>query len=566
MSAPQRDDHGPLPTAAIFDDAVYCAEALQLPADQTEDSVDRELALLAEESGIQEPCNFLYVPHDISRALSTVTLDTDTRSSISVRSQETQSTSFTSAPSRTSKDQVQNSERMPVMRSPPQHARASPMVEQPDLLLDTSPTAITPRFSSSNLSVSKSVLSDSSSSSNPNQRKKRAGLLGLFSRKGSSSCTPQSRHGSRSRRTKLDCGHAPSADMIHVYVKEALQSGGQAVPSCCGAPLPRKVLESVMAREEVDLFINKALPSPGVETIRDSGYSEGGMSTVEFTRALEATSPPATPTSPPAVASRRRHEAINIDSALAKEAFRSFQTQEKEQLQHIFSFESNQRKALSAHHASSLKRLADLHETSKSKRIQQQLLELENLEEAQIMAEHDLRQAHDMETQNVATAIKHIEAYCRANSQSHPERPQVTEEDFKTLDRQRMIQQNLPKKHEDAINVLRARQERAMKNKIRKQEAELSSLDEAGEREKVTEEAEHAAEMGKLEALIESRRKRQRQRWNLKFEIWRKDWENQHKTVIDFDLDHETWPLHTAMTITPNPESSALAPYVQAAA
>jgi hypothetical protein len=182
------------------------------------------------------------------------------------------------------------------------------------------------------------------------------------------------------------------------------------------------------------------------------------------------------------------------------------------------------------------------------------------------MAEHDLRQTHDMETQNVATAIKHIEAYCRANGQSHPERPQVTEEDFKTLDRQRMIQQNLPKKHEDAINVLRARQERAMKNKIRKQEAELSSLDEAGEREKVTEEAEHAAEMGKLEALIESRRKRQRQRWNLKFEMWRKDWETQYETAIDFDLDHETWPLHTTMTITPNPESSALAPYVQAAA
>lgn len=182
------------------------------------------------------------------------------------------------------------------------------------------------------------------------------------------------------------------------------------------------------------------------------------------------------------------------------------------------------------------------------------------------MAEHDLRQAHGVEAQNVATAIKHMEAYCRASGQSHLERPHVTEDDFKTLDRQRMIQQNLPKKHEDAINVLRARQERAVKNKIRNQEAELSSLDEADEREKVAEEAEHALEMAKLEALIESRRKRLRQRWNLKFEIWRKDWENQHKTAIDFDLEHETWPLHMTMTMTPIPESSALARYVQAAA
>jgi len=169
------------------------------------------------------------------------------------------------------------------------------------------------------------------------------------------------------------------------------------------------------------------------------------------------------------------------------------------------------------------------------------------------MAEHDLRQAHGVETQNVATAIKHMEAYCRASGKSQPERLQVTEEDFRTLDRQRMIQQNLPRKHEDAINVLRARQERAVKNKIRKQEAEISSLDEVDEREIVAEKAEHAAEMAKLEALIESRRKRLRQRWHLKFEIWRKDWENHHKTAIDFDLEHETWPLHTTMTMTPIP-------------
>jgi len=126
-----------------------------------------------------------------------------------------------------------------------------------------------------------------------------------------------------------------------------------------------------MAKEEVDLLLNKALPSPGVETIPDSGYSEGGMSASEFSRSLEAASPPVTPASPPAAATRRRHEAINIDSALAKEAFRSFQTQEKEQLQHISTFESNQRKALSAHHASLLKQLAGSHENQKSERIEQ---------------------------------------------------------------------------------------------------------------------------------------------------------------------------------------------------
>jgi hypothetical protein len=335
-----------------------------------------------------------------------------------------------------------------------------------------------------------------------------------------------------------------------------------------------------MATEEAELLTNKALPSPGMETIRDSGYNEGVVSAIESS----GDSSPAPSTIPSPAASRRRHEAINIDSALAKEAFKSFQSQEKEQFERVSVFESNQRKALSAHHTSSLKRLAALHAAGKEEKLQQvslhtgfppcvslrtsqHILELEHLEEVQIMAEHDLRQAHDVETQNVATAIKHMEAYCLGSGQSHPDYPHiVTEEDFKKLDRQRMIQQNLPRKHENAINVLRARQERETKNKLRKQETELDLLDVAYERERAAEEAEHATEMERLEALIETRRKRLRQRWDLKFETWRKDWEAQHKTSIDFSLEHETWPLQATTTMTPIPESSALAPYVQAVA
>ncbi|EAT91745.2 hypothetical protein SNOG_00250 [Parastagonospora nodorum SN15] len=87
MSAPQRDDHGPLPTAAIFDDAVYCAEALQLPADQTEDSVDRELALLAEERDSIDKlyiCAFPYLkrPSSEQRAHASYEIATTARASV----------------------------------------------------------------------------------------------------------------------------------------------------------------------------------------------------------------------------------------------------------------------------------------------------------------------------------------------------------------------------------------------------------------------------------------------------------------------------------------------------
>lgn len=182
MSEP-RDDCDALSSATIFEDVLYLSEALGLPANQTEDDLDAELALAAQESGIQDPYRYLCPPQDISRALSTMTVDSDPRSSVSIHSQETQSTSLTgtSAPSRTSRDQVYPSERSPAQRHINKVARASPVFESNDPIVDVYPSGVADRPSSSTLSVSRSVLSNSSSSTAPAPRRKRvAGLLGMF--------------------------------------------------------------------------------------------------------------------------------------------------------------------------------------------------------------------------------------------------------------------------------------------------------------------------------------------------------------------------------------------------
>jgi hypothetical protein len=183
MPAPQRDDHGALTTAAIFDDAVYASEALGLPTHQTEDDFDAGLALLATESGIQDPYQFLSSPRDISRALSTMTLDSDHRSSISVHSQETQSTSVTSAPSRTSRDQIQHGDRSPAPRTPPNVARTLLALAPHDETAGALVAGLEQSLSNSTLSASPSVLSDSSAASAPARRRKRgSGLFGMFRR------------------------------------------------------------------------------------------------------------------------------------------------------------------------------------------------------------------------------------------------------------------------------------------------------------------------------------------------------------------------------------------------
>jgi hypothetical protein len=369
-----------------------------------------------------------------------------------------------------------------------------------------------------------------------------------------------------------------------MHIHEAQQGDTPVEPHCCGTPLPREVVEEVLAKEEAEMVANRQLFEAQIKATRDMSCNEKMASVVDVTHPLEAVVQPATSTSLPLVTNRRRHEAISIDWAVANEAFTSFRSEEKVQFERVSAFECNQRKALSAHHTSSLKRLAAQHEAARSERINQvcpydgaspnvssfalqHLQELERLEEMQVIAEHDLRKAHAQETQNVATALKHMEAYCLGSDLSHPDHHHVvTQEDFNKLDRQRMMQQNLPRKHENAINVLRARQERDMHNKLQKQQAELSVWETAHEVERAAQESEHAKEMERLEALIDQRRKRLMRRWDLKFETWRRDWEVEHQTILTLSLEHETWPLQPTTTITPIPESSSLAPYVQAAA
>lgn len=155
-----------------------------------------------------------------------------------------------------------------------------------------------------------------------------------------------------------------------------------------------------------------------------------------------------------------------------------------------------------------------------------------------------------------------MEAYCLSTNADHPEYAHVvTQEDFKKLDSQRQTQQNLPRKHQNAINVLRARQERDMKRRVEKQALEMDVLNIALAQDKIAEQATYLTELERLDALIAARRKRMLQRWDLKFQLWRREWETQHHTTLTLKLEHEDWPPRKAQHIICIPDSSALAAY-----
>ncbi|KAF3045629.1 hypothetical protein E8E12_010817 [Didymella heteroderae] len=553
MPPPRRDDA--LTIMQIFDDATYLREALSLPVNQSEDDVDAQLALLARESGIENPYRFLCPVQDISRALSTTTIGSAHSSSLSIHSHQTQSTGFTD-PSRTSREQPPAKRLPPPQQITPTLTRASIAVDSP---MEYFPANFKQRRSAaSTFSAAHSMSSSASSLHKASTRRKRASFLSMF-RRDSSSCTSPShhRHHGKHGGPKLDCGHSLSTSAIRAHIKEALQA--KTVPNCCGIPLPRATLEVVLTKNETDRVLEGAVKSPELKSLRDSGYSENGMSSIELPRPTPKTSLPAISKSTPSTPPRRTSVQLPTGT-LADEAFKSFGAQQKEEFERVAAFECRQRKDLQAHQRYSLKQLASQHENSRDERKEEHILELEDLEDAQIAAEDLLRKAQDTETQNVATALKHMEAYCLSSNPDPDLAHLVTQDDFKKLDRQRLIQQNLPRKHESAINVLRSRQERAMKLKMQKQGAELAEMDAEFEKEKAAEELQHAQESERLNAIIDARRKRLQQRWDLKYEMWRKDWESQH-------LENMDWPLKAQYggPICGIPESSETTPIYSAA-
>jgi hypothetical protein len=130
-------------------------------------------------------------------------------------------------------------------------------------------------------------------------------------------------------------------------------------------------LETVLTREETDTVTAEKVELPMFSSLRDSGYGEEGLSSIDLPHAPSKRSHANEPfgTAPDVLCpnlSRKEQEILN--RALTNEAFRSLRAQQREQFQRILAFEANQRKALLAYHQWTLKRLSsDLERTKAEK-------------------------------------------------------------------------------------------------------------------------------------------------------------------------------------------------------
>jgi len=134
------------------------------------------------------------------------------------------------------------------------------------------------------------------------------------------------------------------------------------------------VLETVLSKEETDIVTAQKVELPMFSTLRDSGYGEKHLFSIDLPRASSKRSH-ATESfviAPDVLClnlSRKDEEILN--RALANEAFRSLRAQQKQQFERISAFEANQRKALSAYHKWILKRLSSELEKAKAEKTKQ---------------------------------------------------------------------------------------------------------------------------------------------------------------------------------------------------
>ncbi|PVI00174.1 hypothetical protein DM02DRAFT_400107 [Periconia macrospinosa] len=328
----------------IFDDAVYFTEALLLSPTENEDHLDAQLAMAAELSEIEQPYKILAldpepkpatkpapeafleteVPASLA-ATSALSLQSEQRSSASIRSQETQSTGYTSQPSRRTSHDHATSDLSHAKHKSPSLFRASLSLDRSSYLAEPLLRANhMPKKSMSSVFGGYSVMSSSSSMRERTSRKsKRASAL--FQ---------------RFKRTSSVITSKPYRE-------------------------PR-------SGEEVDMVIlgrrkDHAFPSPDLESLRDSGYSEDGESSLDLPRGLDikvsmAENPVETfldspgfddSSSPPKEISEDE-KLIDIDPMKCDD-FRNLRNEQREQYQRISLFEANQWKALAVHQHCTLK-------------------------------------------------------------------------------------------------------------------------------------------------------------------------------------------------------------------
>ena len=163
-------------------------------------------------------------------------------------------------------------------------------------------------------------------------------------------------------------------------------------------------------------------------------------------------------------------------------------------------------------------------------------------EDKQVKAEADMREAHEQEKRDNATALKHMEAYCAGTySTGEAHSRTVTDQDRAELEKAKRTRDAMDPKHESAINVLRGEQGRRMRLRQQRQDKEVQELRRALRKEEL--ELERACTSGahRFEDFAAEKQRRVRARRDLQHAIFVKKVELEPGEEVDGKLGKLPW-------------------------
>lgn len=159
-----------------------------------------------------------------------------------------------------------------------------------------------------------------------------------------------------------------------------------------------------------------------------------------------------------------------------------------------------------------------------------------------MLDEADLRETHEAERRNTATALRHMEAYCRGETTTgEPHGRTITDQDMRELSKAQYARDNMDTRQTGAINVLRGEQSRRMSRRLQKQEEEILQLEARQQRELDSIQQDHdnalrvwVQEVSKMKAKLQ-------EWWFIETEIWRKRLEKETGAYFEGTLPPVSW-------------------------
>lgn len=464
-------DERPLPLSDF--EASYARDVLELDYGESEDALDDKLRILAEELGLHAEA--LRLSTDSVKAPSTNTFGSSNavRRSESIGSRASRSTGLTNF-SDFSRDQHRGKTRASLsFRDYDSFLSRGSLSERRDSLTFTPP--LTPSQSTLSLALS----SPPDASPRKHFRKLRGLNMLKLNRGGSDTSLPlegcphcpQNPFSQRRAIHKLPCGHRLCTQALRNTIVAGNQGPLGAVPSCCGIPIPGRLVEQVMTHEEQSSLLDRLEQW-------DEAASTHIISRHSETHNRHHQNQVSGNVSPHDLDTRPK--AHDLETILPLPGFPAHRANQQAQRDRFLAWSAHLHTSLDLHRTSSRNLLQMRHTSALEDLRDAHAISLAEAEDKQVLAEADLLATHDRENRDLATALKHMEAYCAGTlGGGEPHGRTVTDQDRGELEKTRRAREAMASRHEGAIRVLRGEQGRRLKGRMVRHEREIASLERA---------------------------------------------------------------------------------------